>query len=92
MSLRSRLQRLERLAREDIIEIPQVDGTVACFPESAITDAFENIAQRLAGGREAVPEHPLVTAARNSADPTWRNSIFATEVSWDTPIPDLSED
>ena len=92
MSLRSRLERLERLAREDTIEIPQSDGTVARFPESAIKHAFGNVAQRLAGGREVSPEHPLVTAARNSPDPTWRNSLFSTEITWDTPVPDLSED
>ena len=53
MELKSRLQRLERIAREEMIEIPQRDGSVARFPARAVWDAFMNLMDRLGAGEDA---------------------------------------
>ena len=68
MGLRDRLRRLEHRAREEMISIPQRDGTVARFPQSAVHEALGS----LIDGRD----HPLARAARNSSDPTWTNSFY----------------
>jgi hypothetical protein len=43
VSLESRLRRLEREAQEEMIEIPQRDGTVARFPQSVAAEAFRSL-------------------------------------------------
>lgn len=92
MGLRSWLKRLERDAREEMIEIPQPDGTIARFPAGAGEEAFMNLMDRLGAGEDAPPEHPLITATRNSSDPAWSGSFFATdEDGWVQPVEDLSE-
>ena len=93
MGLRDKLRRLEREARGELIEIRQRDGTVARFPASAGLEAFKTHMARLGAGEDAPPEHPLVEAARNSSDPEWFNSFFATDdpEEWTKPIEDLSE-
>ena len=93
MGLRGWIKRLEREAREESIEIRQRDGTVARFPASAGLEAFKTHMARLGAGENAPPEHPLVEAARNSSDPEWSNSFFATDdpEEWVQPIEDLSE-
>jgi hypothetical protein len=72
MAFKDRLRRLARLAEGDIIEIPQRDGTVARFPETAIREAYLNAMDRIGAGPDAPPRHPLLEAARNSSDPRWR--------------------
>ncbi len=93
MGLRSWVKRLERDARGEMIEIPQKDGTVARFPQSAGMDAFINLMDRMGAGEDAPPEHPLIAAARNSRDPEWANSIYAIEdpEAHVAPVEDLSE-
>jgi hypothetical protein len=93
VGLRNRIKRLERDARGEMIEIPQQDGTVKRFPESAAKDAFLNAYERLGAGEDAPPEHPLSTAARNSSDPNWSESFYATcgPDEWTKPVKDLSE-
>ena len=92
MGLRDKLKRLERDAREEMIEIPQRDGTVKRFPRSAGKDAFVNAWERLGAGENAPPEHPLIMAARNSSDPEWSNSFYAAnDENWTAPVKDLSE-
>jgi hypothetical protein len=91
VAIRNKLRRLERLAEEDLIVILQQDGTVAKFPQSALRDAVANYFDRLRAGEDAPPEHPLSKAARNSSDPWWRESIYATDEDVTAPIPDLSE-
>jgi hypothetical protein len=90
--IRGWVKRLERASREEMIEIPQRDGTTARFPASEGMSAFMNFIGRLQvhEGEEIPPEHPLITAARNSPDPTWSRSFFATTVP-EEPIEDLSE-
>jgi hypothetical protein len=82
---------LERKAEEDMILIPQQDGTVAKFPPSALRDALTNFFDRLGAGEDAPDEHPLCKAARNSTDPWWRDSIYAADEDITAPIEDLSE-
>ena len=69
MGLLGKLKRLERDAREEMIEIPQQDGTVARFPQSAGLEAF----LALMDGRD----HPLAKAARNSSEPKWSGSFYS---------------
>jgi hypothetical protein len=68
VGLRDRLKRLEREAEGETLAIPQKDGTVARFPQSAGAEALVS----LLDGRD----HPLARAARNSSDPTWTNSFY----------------
>jgi len=74
-----------------MIAIPQQDGSVAKFPQSASADALMNVMKRLGAGEEAPPEHPLLEAARNSSDRWWRESLYAANEDITTPVPDLSE-
>ncbi len=87
--MRSRLRRLHRMAEGNVVAIPQRDGPPARFPESALADAYVNAVQRTCG--EPVEEHPLSTAARNSSDPKWRDSLVAGVEVVPEPPPDLSE-
>ena len=92
MGLLDRLRRLEREAEEEMIVIPQKDGTVKRFPQSAGIDAFTNLFDRLGAGEDAPPEHPLIEAARNSSEPEWAKSFFAmNDEGWTGPLEDLSE-
>jgi hypothetical protein len=92
MGLRDKLRRLERASHEEMIEIPQQDGTVARFPRSAGMEAYMNFMDRLGAGEEAPPEHPLIAAARNSSEPKWSESFYAVnDDGWTDPIEDLSE-
>jgi hypothetical protein len=75
-----------------MIEIPQKDGTVRRFPQSAGMEAFMNLMDRLGAGEDAPPEHPLIAAARNSSEPEWSESFYAAGgAGWTGPIEDLSE-
>jgi len=96
MGLRGWVKRLERDAREEMIEIPQAkpDGKVKRFPKSAGVDAFINLMDRMGAGDDAPPEHPLIAAARNSSEPKWAESVYTSggeELRWTEPIKDLSE-
>jgi hypothetical protein len=92
MGLRGRLRKLERDAEEEMIVIPQRDGTVKRFPSSAGMDAFMNLMDRLGAGEDAPPEHPLIEAARHSSEREWSESFFAmNDVGWTDPVEDLSE-
>ena len=82
MGFRDALRRLERRAEEDMILIPQQDGTVARFPESALQEAFLCAMTRLRGGPDVPPRHPLLEAARNSSDLRWRERYFSDIGYW----------
>ena len=91
--MKRRLKHLERLLEGEVVAIPQKDGTVKKFPQSALKEAFMNCLERLGAGEDAPPRHPLVEAARNSSDPKWRDSYFS-DIDFDgatDPIEDLSE-
>ena len=45
----------------------------------------------MGAGEVAAPGHPLLEAARNSNDPKWSGSFFATDEDVTAPIEDLSE-
>ena len=93
MSLRRSLRKLERAYQGEVVSIPQKDGKVKKFPQSALLDAYSNFYDRLGAGEDAPPEHPLIEAARNSSDPKWTGSFFAVNDGddWTRPIEDLSE-
>jgi len=92
MGLRDRMKPAEKAAEEEMIEIPQHAGTVARFPRSAGMDAFTNLFERLGAGEDAPPEHPLIAAARNSSEPKWSESFYATnDEGWTDAVEDLSE-
>jgi hypothetical protein len=92
MGLRGWVKRLERDARGYTIEIPQKDGTVRRFPQSAGVEAFANLMDRMGAGGDAPPEHPLLAAARTSSAPEWAESVYAVDDpdAWTAPIEDLS--
>ena len=69
MSLWHRLRNLERAAEGETIVIPQLDGTVKRYPQTAGMDAFINLMDRMGAGEDAPLEHPLIAAARNSSEP-----------------------
>ena len=87
------MRRLERAARGEMAEIPQRDGTVKRFPKSDLAPAYLDAFDRAVGRSDPTePEHPLCVAARNSSDPTWRDSFYASGSESETgPIEDLSE-
>jgi hypothetical protein len=44
------------------------------------------------GPTDAPPEHPLIESARNSSEPKWSESFYATnDEGWTDPIENLSE-
>jgi hypothetical protein len=93
VGLRDRLKKLRKAAEREMVAIPQKDGTVKCFPESELAPAFLD-AFECAVGRSDLdePGHPLCAAARNSSDPAWRDSSYATGSEGRTePVEDLSE-
>ena len=95
MRLRDRLRRLQRRAEGPIVSIPQQDGTVKRFPERELGPAFVDALDRALGrkGLRHEPEraeHPICTAARNSSDPQWRESLYVQERP-EKPVEDLSE-
>ena len=97
MGIGDRVRKLERVSKRDAVHIPQEDGTVKSFPQSALKEAFLTNTARMRG--EDVPEHPLTTAADNSSDPNWSHSFFSPMTGVDREgneidprdVPDLSE-
>jgi hypothetical protein len=93
MRIGDRLNKLERMSKRDAVHIPQEDGTVKSFPQSALKDAFLSEVDRMRG--EEVPRHPLTEAVSTSSDPNWSNSFFAGMTTADggdpRDVPDLSE-
>lgn len=91
MALWARLRKQEQAAEEQIIAIPQQDGTVRRFPQSAGMDAYMNFMDRMGAGEDAPPEHPLIEAARNSSAPRWSKAFYAAnDEGWTDPVEDLS--
>jgi hypothetical protein len=92
VGLRNRLRRLEQEAEEEMITIPQKDGTVRRFPQSAAAEAYMKLMDRLGAGEDAPPEHSLIAAARNSSESKWSDSFYAaSDEGWTDPVEDLSE-
>ena len=90
MGLRDRLRRLEKEAEGEMVFVPQPDGTVKRFPQSALQESFVTNMKRLRG--EVMPHHPLGVAAAESPDPEWSRSLYSaawTEIV--APVEDLSE-
>jgi hypothetical protein len=97
MGIGDRVRKLERVSKRDAVHIPQADGTVKSFPDTALKAAFLTEVDRMRG--EDVPEHPLTEAISTSSDPNWSNSFFSPMTGVDREgneidprdVPDLSE-
>ena len=90
MTLRGRLRRLEREAEGEMVFVPQKDGTMKRFPQSALQESFVTNMKRLRG--EDVPPHPLGVAAAESPNAEWSRSLYSA--AWNdivAPVEDLSE-
>jgi hypothetical protein len=81
--LRSRIRKLEQAAEEEMLAIPQQDGTVERFPQSAAAEAL----LALMDGRD----HPLAEAVRVSPDPEWQRSFYNAFPINPDEVEDLSE-
>ncbi len=95
MGLRGRLNKLERDARKEMIEIPQRDGTVKRFPQSSLMEAFLYLVEVAVGGASQTKEPEIFGALRNARDPAqkWMGSFYfdPADNSATEPVPDLSE-
>jgi hypothetical protein len=95
MGLRGRLKRLERDARKEMVEIPQRDGTVKRFPQSALMEAFLYLVDVACGEASATAEPKIFGALRNAREPAqkWMGSFYFDPAEFPTvePVPDLSE-
>ncbi len=95
MGFRDRLKRLEREARKEMVEIPQRDGSVKRFPQSATWEAFLYLV-KVAGGDAPTTEEPKIFGAlRNAREPAqkWMGSFYFDPAEYPAvdPVPDLSE-
>lgn len=75
--LRAWVNRLERESRGELVRIPQMDGSVATFPQSALGEAAAVTFAKMRG--ESVEQHPLNLAAQSSSDPQWSQSPLVGE-------------
>jgi hypothetical protein len=95
MELRGRLKRLERDARKEMVEIPQRDGTVKRFPQSALMEAFLYLVEVAVGGASLPKEPEIFGALRNAREPAqkWMGSFYfdPADIPAAEPVPDLSE-
>jgi hypothetical protein len=95
MGLRGRLKRLERDARREMVEIPQRDGTVKRFPQSALMEAFLYLVDVACGEASATAEPKIFGALRNAREPAqkWMGSFYFDPAEYPAtePVPDLSE-
>ena len=95
MGLRGRLKRLEREARKEMVEIPQRNGMVKLFPQSALWEAFLYLV-KVAGGEAPQTEEPEIFGAlRDAREPAqkWMGSFYFDPAEYPAvePVPDLSE-
>jgi hypothetical protein len=95
MGLRGRLKRLERDTRKEMVEIPQRDGMVKRFPQSALMEAFLYLVEVAVGGASLPKEPEIFGALRNAREPAqkWMRSFYfdPADVPAAEPVPDLSE-
>ncbi len=95
MRLRGRLRKLERAYQDELITIPQTDGSVKRFPQSALREAFIrncDILRARADGEPLPEPHPLQLALQNAArrEP-WHESFYDMLEAGGGPVEDLSE-
>jgi hypothetical protein len=78
MGLRGRLNKLERDARKELVEIPQRDGTVKRFSQSTLMEAFLYLADVAVGGCSPSEEPEIFGALRNAREPAqkWMGTFY----------------
>jgi hypothetical protein len=95
MGLRSRLQRLEREAHKELIEIPQRDGTIQRFPPNALMEAFLYLVEVAVGDASSTEETEIFGALRNARGSAqkWMGTFYfdPADIPATEPVPDLSE-
>ena len=96
MGLRGRIDRLERDARKEMVEIRQRDGTVKRFPQSALMGAYLYLVEVAVGGASSTEEPEIFGALRNAREPAqkWMGKFYfdpADIPARTEPVPDLSE-
>jgi hypothetical protein len=95
VSIRGRVQKLERLAERNAVVIRQPDGPPAKFSPSDLVTAFQVNIRRLKAATDGKPlpeQHPLNLAMDRSSDPSWDKSLFGTQTVRGSEVPgDLSE-
>ncbi len=96
MGLRGRIRKLEREAEEEMIVIPQTDGTVKRFPQSALKVVLlypHEVMDALNAGEEPPEEPEIVQAIRGARDyeQEWAGTFLdPTDIPTEA-VPDLSE-
>ncbi len=93
-ALRKWLRRMERIAKGELIAIPQQDGSTAYFSQEDLKEAFlrnMDFLHARADGEEPPEPHPLQLALKNAAmRQPWHETYFdMMEASG--PVEDLSE-
>src|SRR3712207_6174575 len=95
MGLRGRLKRMERDARKELIEIPQRDGTIKRFPQSALMGAFLYLVEVAVRGASLHEEPEIFGALRNAREPAqkWMGTFYfdPAQIPAAEPVPDLCE-
>ena len=94
MGLRNRLKRLERVSKAEMVSIPQLDGSIARFPRSALKEAFlrnMDFLHARANGEEPPEPHPLQLALWNAAQPEPWHETYYDLIEDSGPVEDLSE-
>jgi hypothetical protein len=95
MGLSGRLKRLEREARKELVEIPQRDGTVKRFPQSALMEAFLYLVKVTVGDASSTEEPEIFEALRNAREPAqkWMGTFYfdPADIPATEPVPDLSK-
>lgn len=95
MGLGGQLTRLERNTRKEMVEIPQRDGTVKRFPQSALMEAFLYLVDVACGDASATEEPKIFGALRNVREPAqkWMGTFYfdPAEAPATEPVPDLAE-
>ena len=94
MSLRRSLCKLERAYQGEMIVVPQRDGSVKRFPQSALKEAFLrncDLLRARANGDSPPEPHPLQLALRNASIPEQWHATFYDMLEDVGEVKDLSE-
>ncbi len=79
MAMRNRIARarIERELGGSLTTIRQRDDSILRFTGEEWLQAWASFVRRMDGSDE-VPEHPMITACRNSSDERWQRYLFSS--------------